>query len=132
MTLRIAQCRCGAVQARCAGEPVRVSVCHCLDCQRRSGSAFAAQVRFPIGDVAISGETRSYVHVGDSGNKASFDFCPACAATIAYTLESWPEVIAIPIGAFADPDFSPHPAFSVYENRKHRWVEIRGDDVEHD
>ena len=35
---RVATCRCGRVQAVCVGDPVRVSVCHCLDCQRRSGS----------------------------------------------------------------------------------------------
>jgi len=41
-----------------------------------------------------------------------------------------PGVIAIAIGAFADPDFPP-PEYSVYEERKHKWVTIVGDDVEH-
>ena len=52
-----AQCGCGAVQLACSGEPVRVSVCHCLDCQRRTGSAFSAQVRFAEADVTIAGDT---------------------------------------------------------------------------
>jgi hypothetical protein len=47
MTTRTASCRCGALRAICEGEPVQVSVCHCLECQRRSGSAFAAQARRP-------------------------------------------------------------------------------------
>jgi hypothetical protein len=37
---------------------------------------------------------------------------------------------AIAIGAFADPEF-PAPSFSMYENRKHQWVDILGKDVEH-
>jgi hypothetical protein len=45
-----------------------------------------------------------------------------------YALDNDPH-IAIPVGAFADPAFPP-PAFSVYEERKHRWVTIPGD-VEH-
>ena len=47
-----ASCRCGQLTATATGEPVRISVCHCLVCQRRSGSAFAAQVRFPASQVA--------------------------------------------------------------------------------
>ena len=56
MTTHTASCRCGQLPATVTGEPVRVSVCHCLDCQRRSGSAFAAQARFPAETVTIEGE----------------------------------------------------------------------------
>ncbi|WP_116090992.1 GFA family protein [Sphingomonas crusticola] len=129
--MRIAQCRCGALTARCVGEPVRISVCHCLPCKRRSGSAFSAQARFAEGDVTIEGAARAYRQAGDSGRVATFHFCPECGATIAYRNEGMEGLVAIPIGAFADPDF-PAPNFSVYENRKHRWVEIVGDNIEHD
>jgi len=56
--------------------------------------------------------------------------CPDCGSTVLYSNEGWPGVLAVPLGAFADPDF-PAPSFSVYEHRKHRWVEIVGDAVEH-
>lgn len=131
LTARTAQCRCGQVTATCLGGPGRISVCHCLDCQRRSGSAFAAQARFPIERVTITGTTKSWECVGDSGSRATFHFCPDCGATIAYTNEGMDGVIAIPLGAFADPGF-PAPRHSVYENRKHSWVAILGDGVEHD
>ena len=52
----VATCRCGNLRAECAEEPLRVSVCHCLECQRRTGSAFSAQTRFPTGSVKIEGE----------------------------------------------------------------------------
>jgi hypothetical protein len=128
---RIAECRCGAVRAECEGEPARVSVCHCLACQRRSGSAFAAQARWPEAQVTISGETSEWLTTGDSGRWGRFRFCPICASTIAYTIEAMPGLVAIPLGAFADPGFTPWPAFSVYEARKHGWVEVLGDGVEH-
>jgi hypothetical protein len=130
MTVRHAACRCGALTAECRGEPVRISVCHCLECQRRSGSAFSAQVRFPSADVTVSGDPTVYETTGDSGRWARFRFCPSCGGTIAYDIEALPGLTAIPLGAFADPEF-PAPAFSVWEERKHRWVEITGD-VEHD
>jgi hypothetical protein len=109
---------------------VRVSVCHCLDCQRRTGSAFSAQARFPRDRVTLSGEASTYVRVGDSGRKAHDRFCPRCGSTVAYTNENLPELIAIPLGAFADPGFPP-PRFSVYEARKHPWTVVLGEGVEH-
>lgn len=129
-SVRTASCRYGQLRATCEGEPIRISVCHCLECQKRSGSAFAAQARWPDAQVRIEGEPNAYTHTGDSGARATFSFCPTCAATIAYTNENMPGVIAVPLGAFADPAF-PSPRVSVYEGRKHAWIAILGDDVEH-
>ena len=130
MTIRIASCSCGALTARCAGDPVRVSVCHCLACQRRSGSAFAVQARFPEDRVTIAGASRNWTRIGDEGSQARFRFCPVCGSTLFYTVDEDPGLIAIAVGAFADPDFPP-PTRSVYEVRRHRWTSISGDDVEH-
>jgi hypothetical protein len=47
MTARTACCRCKQLSATVTGDPVRVSVCHCLNCKKRSGSAFAVQARWP-------------------------------------------------------------------------------------
>ena len=123
MTVHTASCRCGQLKAVCQGEPVRVSVCHCLDCQKRSGSAFATQARWPDGQVALSGEARTWVRVADSGHRATYQFCSHCGSTVAYVIEGWPGVTAVPVGAFADPEF-PAPKFSVYEHRKHAWTAV--------
>ncbi len=127
---RIATCRCGQLEATCAGEPVRISACHCLNCQKRSGSAFAAQARWPDERVTVSGESRTWSHTGDSGRRADFRFCPRCGSTVVYVSEGMPGVTAVALGAFADPSF-PAPRHSGYEERKHPWVEILGEDVEH-
>lgn len=121
MTTRLASCSCGKLTAKVRGEPVRVSVCHCLACQRRSGSVFAAQARFRHEDVSLHGHCKTFVRIGDEGGRASFHFCPDCGATVWYTISGDDDVIAIPVGAFADPTF-PGPSFSVYEERMHRWV----------
>ena len=130
MSKRIATCRCGQLQAICQGEPVRVSVCHCLDCQKRTGSAFAAQARWPDDRVTVTGKSETWGRVADSGHKATYRFCPLCGSTVTYVIEGWPGVTAVPLGAFADPNF-PTPKFSVYEHRKHSWTTVLGDDVEH-
>jgi hypothetical protein len=121
MTKRLASCSCGQLKAEVTGDPVRISICHCLACQRRTGSVFGEQARFPRENVSVSGASTVYVRAGDEGTKARFHFCPTCGATVYYELESLDAFLAIPVGAFADPGF-PTPWVSVYEERMHRWV----------
>ncbi len=130
MTSRTATCQCGQLAVACTGEPVRVSACHCLDCQRRSGSAFAAQARFPADSVIITGEAQFWTRFGDEGGEGHMYFCPTCGSNVFYRLPAEPDLVAVAIGAFADPTFRP-PDYSVYENRKHSWVAIVGDTIEH-
>src|SRR4051812_8460053 len=118
MTTRHAACSCGQLNLTAEGEPIRISMCHCLACQRRTGSIFGAQARFPRDKVTLAGRSTAYVRAGDSGNRATFHFCPDCGSTVYYELEGIPEAIAVPVGAFADPAF-PAPRVSVYEARRH-------------
>ncbi|MED5523822.1 MAG: GFA family protein [Pseudomonadota bacterium] len=128
MTSRLASCSCGQLKAEVVGEPVRVSVCHCLACQRRTGSAFGYQARFPLAQVRVSGASTAFERVGDEGSKATFHFCPKCGATLYYLNEGLDDTLAIPVGAFADPQF-PAPKVSVYEEGMHAWVKVP--DAEH-
>ena len=131
MTDRTASCRCGQLRATVTGEPGRVSVCHCLNCKKRSGSAFAVQARWPADQVKIEGRSRSFEKVADSGNWATFHFCPDCGSDVYYdNVGKFDGMVAIPLGAFDDPFFL-QPRFSVWEQRKHDWLAINGDDVEH-
>ena len=127
---RTASCRCGQLTAICEGEPVRVSVCHCLACQQRTGSVFGAQARWPADKVTIEGRSKSWVRTADSGRTITYRFCPDCGSTLHYSGGNFPDLVAIPVGAFADPHFPP-TTFSVWERRKHEWVEIIGANVEH-
>ena len=129
MSDRQAACQCGNLSLTTRGDPVRVSVCHCLACQRRTGSIFGAQARFSAGQVEIGGPSKEYVRTADSGNQITFCFCPECGSTVYYKLNDHPDVIAVPVGAFADPGFPP-PRISVYEARQHTWAQVP-DDVEH-
>ncbi|HEY9100873.1 GFA family protein [Chitinimonas sp.] len=123
MPNRLAACSCGQLTAQVAGAPLRVSICHCLACQRRTGSVFGQQARFYRKDVTIAGSSTVYVRVGDEGSRIKFHFCPTCGATVYYEPEGMEEFVAIPVGAFADPSFPP-PGVSVYEERKHGWVVV--------
>ena len=129
MTTRRASCSCGKLGVVTDGEPVRISVCHCLACQRRTGSAFGAQARFRRADVEVTGPSTAYQRIADSGNAITFHFCPDCGSTVYHLPAAEPDLIAVPLGAFADPGF-PQPTVSVYESRRHPWVGLP-DTIEH-
>jgi hypothetical protein len=122
---REASCSCGQLRVTVEGEPVRVSVCHCLACQRRTGSAFGYQARFPIEAFEVEGDYKEHVRYSDDeGEERRFCFCPECGSTVFYRAEFLePEFVAIPAGAFADPSF-PQPMVEVYESRRHAWVRM--------
>ena len=98
-------------------------MCHCLACQRRTGSAFGIQARFPADRVRVAGRYAEYVRTSDEGEEHTFRFCPDCGATVFWTLAAVPDAIAVAIGAFADPTFPP-PTISVYDSRRHPWVSL--------
>jgi hypothetical protein len=130
MITRRAACSCGRLSLVAEGEPIRISICHCLACQRRTGSTFGMQARFPQERVRIEGRSTEYVRVSDdSGEARTYHFCPHCGATV-YYLSGVPDTVAVPVGAFADPTFPP-PKVSVYESRRHTWLELPAD-LEHD
>ena len=109
----------------CSGEPVRISLCHCLECQKRTGSVFAAQARFARASVSVEGEAARWSRQGDSGGTATFRFCPTCGSTVYWDLDAAPDFIIVATGAFADPGFPP-PQVSVYEERQHPWALAAG------
>jgi hypothetical protein len=129
MVTRLATCACGALQVRCTGDPVRVSLCHCLDCQRRTGSTYGVAAFFRSADVEARGETRSFTRQSDSGRTVAFQFCPACGSTVLWTRSGRPELTAVAVGAFADPTF-PAPSQAVYGERRHSWVAFSGGPAE--
>lgn len=102
---------------------MRVSACHCLECQRRTGSVFGVQARFRKTAASFHGKSTVFTRVGDSGNDKSFHFCPDCGSAVYYTFQKHPDIVVIPVGAFGDPDF-PEPQVSYYESRRHHWVDL--------
>jgi hypothetical protein len=122
MTDRTASCSCGQLSIRVHGEPRGVGVCHCLACQRRTGSVFAALAGFS-GPCEVTGRATEYVRVGDQGARFTFHFCPVCGTTVYKTEQGEDDAVSVAVGAFADPDFPP-PQVSVYDCRRHPWVQL--------
>ena len=123
MPVRTAACSCGQLSIEVEGEPRGVGVCHCLACQRRTGSVFAALASFAA-PYRVTGEATEYVRVGDQGARFRFRFCPVCGTTVFHTEDGYEDSrVSVAVGAFADPGFPP-PRASVYDSRRHSWVQL--------
>ena len=98
-------CVCGAIRVETTGEPLRVTICHCTWCQRRTGTAFGTEVVFEEHQVRFTGAPATrYRHVSDeSGRWLDIEFCPRCGSNLGFTLEAAPGLRAVPAGIFDDP-----------------------------
>lgn len=119
---RTASCSCGQLRIRVAGELLGVGICHCLACQRRTGSVFATLASFAA-PFEVFGAATEYARTGDQGATFVFRFCPVCGTTLFHTEEGDDETVGVAVGAFADPAF-PAPTVSVYDCRRHPWVQL--------
>jgi hypothetical protein len=123
MEVRTASCRCGALKAKARGEPARISVCHCLPCKARSGSAFSWNATYAEGQVETEGEAASWTRIAGEGRWCTYHFCATCGSTAWYRIEARPGMITIPAGNFGNPGFG-EPAVSWFVERQCPWVRI--------
>lgn len=121
MEKHVAQCQCGQLKLTAEGPPIRVSVCHCLCCQQRTGSVYGVTARFDTSRVTTEGRSSRYSRTGDEGSRATFRFCPDCGTSVFWQADAQPEVTLVAVGCFADPTFPP-PRMEVYLNRQHPWT----------
>ena len=126
MTTRRAACSCGQLHLTIEGEPSRISMCHCLECQRRTGGVISNQARFRREQVTFAGKATAWMRTAESGNVLTFHFCPMCGSTVYWEGEGFPGYVAVAIGTFADPNF-PAPTIAVWEESRHPWVSLPPD-----
>src|SRR3546814_8757933 len=75
---RTASCHCGKLVLTCTGDPAKVSLCHCFDCQRRTGSLFSVAAFFSRDCVELPAGAKAFKRPSASGRDVSFHFCPDC------------------------------------------------------
>ncbi|WP_082675664.1 GFA family protein [Aureimonas ureilytica] len=122
--VREAACQCGQLVLRYSGEPAVVSLCNCLDCQRRTGSTFGVGAFFARERVTVAhGTSTPFKRKGDSGSSITFHFCGVCGSTVWWEPEQVPSIIGVAVGAFADPSF-PAPTQATWEKQRHRWLNL--------
>jgi len=119
-----ASCACGQLRVNVTGEPARVGICNCTQCQRRTGAAFAVGAFFPKQQISgIEGVHKAFGRSSDAGRNLEYHFCPECGSTVFWNLDAAPELTAVAVGCFTDPAF-PAPTRAIWAEHKFQWVEF--------
>lgn len=114
-------CACGEVRYRLASEPLFVHCCHCLNCQRQTGSAFVVNVLIEADRVELlSGEPVPVAVPRSGGKKQRIWRCPTCQVAV-YSQYTSPRIRFVRAGTLDDPA-SVEPDVHIYMRSKLPWV----------
>jgi hypothetical protein len=101
-------CQCGAISYEAQIDPARVTVCHCLDCQKFSGAPFRASVPATAENLTIlRGSPTVYVKTADSGNRRAQGFCGNCGSSLYSADAEDTKVYMLRLGVIAERDTLP-------------------------
>jgi hypothetical protein len=115
-------CSCGAVRYRLRSEPMFVHCCHCLSCQRQTGSAFVVNLLIEADRVEVVGEPRAVDVPRDDGSSQRISRCPACQVAV-FSEYTRPQVLFVRGGTLDDPS-QISPDVHIYTRSKLGWVTL--------
>jgi hypothetical protein len=114
-------CACGAIRYRLTSEPMFVHCCHCLNCQRQTGSAFVINALIESDRVELlAGEPMAVDAPRDDGSAQRVFRCPACQVAV-YSEYGRPEVKFVRTGTLDVPS-SLAPDVHIFTRSKLPWV----------
>jgi hypothetical protein len=116
-------CLCGNIRYSAKAEPIFVSVCHCTDCQKFTGSAFATVVGVPAPALKVTGTLKTFTKAGDSGKPIHRRFCPDCGAGIVEEADAAPGIVMLTVGTLDDRSWV-KPASQIYCDSAQSWVDL--------
>ena len=127
------QCHCGSINYEAEVDPAAVNMCHCLECQTLSGSAFRLNVHAPAETFRLlSGTPRQYVKTGTSGAKRVHGFCEVCGGPVYATNFGTPKTYTLRVGALLQRDVLGPVRRQIWTKRRLKWLPKVDSGDEHD
>jgi hypothetical protein len=115
-------CACGAVRYRLTSDPLFVQCCHCLNCQRQTGSAFVINLLIEADRVELAGEPQAVEAPRDDGSKQLIFRCPTCQVAV-FSEYGRPEVRFVRGGTLDQPS-AVAPDVHIFTRSKLPWIEL--------
>ncbi len=117
-------CACGRVRYRLASQPMFVNCCHCLDCQRQTGSAFVINAIIEADRVVLEGAVpKAFPVPTDSGRPHVIWRCEGCATAVWSTYGGRTQTRFVRAGTLDDPT-AVTPDAHIFTRSKQPWVEL--------
>jgi hypothetical protein len=116
-------CACGEVRYRLASDPLFVHCCHCLNCQRQTGSAFVINLLIEADRMELpAGEPVRVDVPRDDGSTQQIFRCPSCQVAV-FSVYGRPHVRFVRGGTLDDPT-GIEPDVHIYTKSKVSWVTV--------
>lgn len=123
------RCGCGAVRYEIRAAPTALYRCHCTDCQKQTGSAFALSMFVPRqGLVVTAGAPRVWRRRADSGNLMGCFFCADCGTRLYHEPDSRPQVTVVKPGTLDDTRWLV-PVGDIWTRSKQPWIVLPPDTI---
>lgn len=119
-------CLCGKIRYSVVGDPMQIAICHCINCQLNSGSAFSVSVVFPKEALTMTGDYSVYQDSGATGESVGRVFCGTCGTPLeSRSVFSKQQYAVLKAGTFDNPaDFVPES--EIYCSTALPWWEKSG------
>jgi hypothetical protein len=116
-------CACGAVRYRLTSDPLFVHCCHCLNCQRQTGSAFVINLLIEAGRVEVlAGDPQPVDVPRDDGSMQRIYRCPTCQVAV-FSEYTRPQIWFVRGGTLDEPR-SIEPDVHIFTKSKVEWVTL--------
>ncbi len=119
-------CQCGQVQLLLSRDPLCTYACHCLDCQKRTGSAFSMGLVISADHVAIDGECSTWTRSSDEGHTNTRHSCSQCGNIIYGDSSASPGIWKLQAGLLDDTSRL-RPDVHLWVRRKQAWISLPDD-----
>jgi len=114
-------CQCGSVRYEVPQDMKNAGKCHCLMCQKSTGSGSSTVVFYDINDLKVTGETKTYTYTSDRGNAVTSHFCPKCGTKLFLTGDTGFPGLALVLAGTLDDNSNVKPQFVVFDKRCPAW-----------
>ena len=114
------RCLCGTVTYQVSGRPIMVAHCHCVDCQRLSGTGHLPGAMYSIDRFQLNGEVGEYTLKAQNDTEVTRIFCKNCGSPIFGKNTGMPGFITITLGTLDDSsDFTPEVV--IFSRNRKKW-----------
>lgn len=119
-------CQCGGCRYRITGQPLRMAMCFCQECQKGSGSAFGMSAIVRKEDFELyRGQSKSWTRIADTGRPVEQHFCPDCGCRL-FHIPTWQDGVLNVRAGTLDDTTQFRPTLAVWAKRKADWLDVSG------
>ena len=117
------QCLCGAVtyEVEIPEKSPYEGLCHCKDCQRYTGTAFASSLMVPKAGMELTGELKFYGKETERGSVMERGFCPTCGSNVLCRSDAWDDQYVLSAGTLDDASVY-KPKINIFTRSAHAHV----------